>query len=56
MEKVTDDIKIELNKAILAIKSNDKQSFERAVLYILKNLQPRDYSVFSEYLFNKLRS
>lgn len=53
---VTDDFKIMTNRAILAIKDKDKESFENAIRYIFKNIKDREIDVFTEYLFNKIIS
>ena len=51
---VTDDFKIMTNRAFLAIKETNKKDFERALNYILTNLEAREIKPYIEYLWNKL--
>ena len=50
---ITDDFKIMINKAILAFKDKDYNSFRNAIKYCLKELQYREYDSFIEYLYRK---
>ena len=54
--KVTDDFKIMINRAIVSIKDEDRESFTNSIKYILEQLEYKEYDVFIEYLFNKIIS
>ena len=54
MIKVTDDFKIMINRAIVSIKDEDKESFTNSIKYIIEQLEYKEYDVFIEYLFNKI--
>lgn len=53
---MTDDFKIAIRQAINTFRIDNKQDFRHSIKYILKHLAQREYDVFTDYLYEYLKS
>ena len=53
---VTDDFKIMVDRMILAFRGNDKFFFKTSGKYILKEIKQKEYDIFLEYLYEKIKN